>query len=59
MRRKKELAKAKEAAEKEKEEQFYKLMEELFIPKAFFMIEYDRKNPTFSPGSYINQALAI
>ena len=39
------------------ETQFYKLMEEFFISKAFFMMEYD-KNPTFSPDSYINQVQA-
>ena len=39
-------------------EQFYKLMEECFNSKAFFTMEYDKKNPSFSLDSYINQALA-
>ena len=33
-------------------EQFYKLMEEVFISKVFFVMEYDKNNPSFSPGSW-------
>ena len=32
-------------------EQFYKLMEEFFVSEAFFMMEFDKKNPSFSLDS--------
>ena len=38
-------------------QEFYGLLEEFFISKAFFMMEYKKRNPSFSPDSYINQAL--
>ena len=37
-------------------EQFYKF-KEFFMCKSFFMMEYDKKNPSFSPDSYINRTL--
>lgn len=34
-------------------EQFSKFIEELLISKTFFIMEYDKNNPSVSPDSYI------